>query len=399
MKRWLPVLECAIIGVGLGHASAASKLGPAQLVDALHTHPESVFHFIVRGKSTGLEAAQKLAQDDNLTPAELPIINGLYLELKESDAESLAARADIFQIYYLRAELANTYFHILQALDYARSKVPKPGVVNVSLGPEPAIMPIESQADEPMNVATREVSDEGLVVVMAVGNYFTPDSPNPGVINPWCRVAWVICVGAASEDASALYKYSARGTANDPMSWPDVVADGIDVMSTWPRTLAKSPLQIQHDHSSAQWRALSPEEQLGWAVMSGTSQATAQVSRAAAQIIYFFRNAILSTKNATRDTPIFSIEFPRDRFDSVSRRGQRITGDVTHPSKDVVEVTYRADDPWKVVKQVLMDTAIPMPQYLPKDVGAGFVSPDYIDAQFGRFEVGQPTIMPLKVIP
>jgi hypothetical protein len=147
-------------------------------------------------------------------------------------------------------------------------------------------------------------------------------------------------------------------------------------------------LQIEQDQASAAWRALPLDQQPGWAVMSGTSQATAQVSRAAAQVIYFFRNALLSTKNAKRDSTIFSLDIPRQRFESVSRHGRRLTGDVSHPSKDIVKVTYRATD-----------TAVPMPKFRPQEVGAGFVSPDYIDAQFGRFEVGEPKVMPLKVIP
>ena len=91
-----------------------------------------------------------------------------------------------------------------------------------------------------------------------------------------------------------------------------------------------------------------------------------RISRAAAQVIYFFRNAILTTKDAKRGSAIFSIDIPRQQFESVSRRGQRLTGDVSHPSKGIVEVTYRADDPWKVAKQVLMDTALPMPNYRPR---------------------------------
>jgi Subtilase family len=401
MKLWSMGLVIALIAAAAGDASAATKLAPAQLTDELHAQPDAVLHFIIRGDPPGVAAAQKLAafKMDADKPKDLPFINGVFLLLKESDAESVAQRPDISQVYYLRAELADTYLHIIQALAYASAKVPTPGIVNMSLGPDASIMPVESEADEPINAATRKLADQGLVIVMAVGNYYDPNNPNPGVTNPWCRVDWVICVGAASSDATTLYENSARGSAKDSTTWPDLVANGIDVMSTWPEKLAKSPIQISQDHQSAAWRALPADQQQGWAVMSGTSQATAQVSRAAAQVIYFFRHALLATKNAKRDTAIFSLEIPRQRFNSVSRRGRRLTGDVSHPSEGVVEVTYKPDDPWKVAKQILMDTAVPMPKFRPEDVGAGFVSPDYIDAQFGRFQVGEPTVLPLKVIP
>ena len=215
----------ALMLVASGVVSAASKLAPELLADALHARSESILHIIVRGAPTGLEAARKLAKgnSDAERAQDLPLVDGVFLALKESDAEILAGRTDISQVYYIRGELADTYFHIIQGLAYAWTQVPTPGIVNMSLGPEASIMPVESQTDEPMNVATRKLADKGLVVVIAAGNYYVPDSPNPGVINPWCRVEWVICVGAASADATALYKCSARGLATDPTTWPDVL--------------------------------------------------------------------------------------------------------------------------------------------------------------------------------
>ena len=191
----------------------------------------------------------------------------------------------------------------------------------------------------------------------------------------------------------------ARGQENESAGWPDVVAYGINVLSDWPSHLTKSSLQLQQDQGSAAWRALPSDQQSSHAVMSGTSQATAQVSRAAAQVVYFFQRAILATRDAKPGDPIFTIQIPRQEFNVVSRHGRRLTGDVSRSSKDNVEVTYRYDQPWKVVKQILIDTAIPMPEFSPAEVGAGFVAPDYIDAQFGRFNVGQPQILPIKVIP
>lgn len=50
------------------------------------------------------------------------------------------------------------------------------------------------------------------------------------------------------------------------------------------------------------------------------------------------------------------------------------------------------------MKQVLINTAKPMPRFKPQDVGTKFKSPALVDAQFGHFGVGQPEAMVLKVI-
>jgi hypothetical protein len=63
--------------------------------------------------------------------------------------------------------------------------------------------PLAGNDDEPMNAATKKASDNGFIIVMAIGNYF--DGDNDGVVNPWCRPEWVICVGAASSDATKIW--------------------------------------------------------------------------------------------------------------------------------------------------------------------------------------------------
>lgn len=391
---------CLMASAGLSSPSFAGKFGPSAIVEQARAQPDAILHFIVRGTPSGRNAARALLPSQPGEVAEdLPLIDGVLLALKVSDAEALAKRDDVEQVYYVRTDMTQLYSTVIRALGSAWTTAPAPGVVSMSLGPDNAVMPLASDADDPINLATGKVADKGFAMVMAIGNYYDVGSPRPGITNPWCRPQWIICVGAASADAAVLLDESARGMSGDKATWPTVVAYGVNVLSSWPAHVQKTPKQQARDAASAEWRALPKDVRDDYAVMSGTSQATGQVSRAASQVLWFVQQTLSGMNGVKRGDVLFSIDVPQAQFDSGGRLGPRLNGDVAQPVKGAVRITYRVDEPWKIAKQVLIDTAQPMPGFAPEAVGAGFVSPDYIDAQFGRFNVGAPRILPLKVIP
>ena len=398
------LLACGVVlGILLSvpsYASESSCLGPPEKVDALRAQPNNVFGFVVRGQPKALDAALQLeAKDADIGPSvRLPFIDGIALALRARDAVALSQRSDTAQVWYLSRPLFGEYVRALEGLQYTAKTIDAPAVINLSLGPPAGLMPIPAHDEEPMNVATHRAANLGFVPVFAIGNYYTSESPNPGVTNPWCRPDWVICVGAANTNASKLYDLSARGDAADPTTWPDVVANGVDVISSWPSNIPKSASQKQYDEANPRFLAeVTPDKRDRVTMMSGTSQATAQVSRAAAQIIYFVREAI-RTSNIKEGAPIFAITIPGDRFDYISRVGMRLTGDVGARTADGIEIVYRFVEPWRLVKQLIIDTAVPMPGYRAAEVGAGFVLPDYVDAQFGKYGHATAKILPVKVL-
>lgn len=91
-------------------------------------------------------------------------------------------------------------------------------VLNVSLGfgRDPF------DANEPLQVATRRLSERGVVVVVAAGN----DGPEPGSLQSLAQAPWVIAVAAVDEAAAPLTS-SSRGL--EPLiPDPAMAASGID---------------------------------------------------------------------------------------------------------------------------------------------------------------------------
>lgn len=310
----------------------------------------------------------------------------------------MAKRPDVIQVWYVPASLYPLYCNIIAALEREVRILPKPSVVNMSLGPQADLLPMAGRDDEPMSIATKKASENGLIVVMAIGNYGNGDD---GMVNPWCHPGWVICVGAASADAKTVWPASARGLSSDRTTWPDVVANGIDVISTWPSNLPKSADRQQADEMNEAFQRAVPKEKWGlYSIDSGTSEATPQVSRAVALIVAFVQEVGSSKHNVSANQPLFTMEIPKDRFEFGSKRGPRLTGDVKQlGATGNVEVTYRLVEPWRLVKQLLIDSAIPMPGYDPNVVGAGFIDPAYIEKQFPTSQRSNVMIDPVRVVP
>lgn len=374
------------------------KLKPVSSISGLSDSPNDRYDFIVTGEVTGVAASSALVSSTLSHPKPLPFISGVGLSLTLKEANKVAQRGDVSQVWYVPDSLYPTYCNIINGIEYASKTLPKTSILNMSLGPPADVLPMAGDDKEPMSLATKKAVDAGFIIVIAIGNYGNGDD---GMVNPWCHPEWMICVGAASEDAKRVWPASARGLPSDPRTWPDVVAFGIDVISTWPHTMEKPDDRRKYDESNPAFVKAVPKEKWPLYTMdSGTSEATPQVTKAAAQIVAFVRHVAEQKGSVRSGDALFAMDVPQDRYAAGNRRGPRLTGDVaTKRGSTDVEITYRLVEPWRLVKQMLMDSTVPMPNYPPSVVGAGFVDPTYIRQQFPTPEDPDIKIAPIKVVP
>ncbi|HKP83965.1 MAG TPA: S8 family serine peptidase, partial [Pyrinomonadaceae bacterium] len=80
--------------------------------------------------------------------------------------------------------------------------------------------------NDPVNVATRMLTDAGVNVVFSAGN----SGSGNGTMNPYAIAPWVIGVGA-TDAAGRLADYSSRGNFGDALQHPSLVAPGTNIVS------------------------------------------------------------------------------------------------------------------------------------------------------------------------
>jgi serine protease AprX len=90
-------------------------------------------------------------------------------------------------------------------------------VVNNSWGNSAA----DYDADHPVNVASKALHDNNIVVVFAGGN----DGPAPNTQNRWTPWPWVITAGASTKDGR-LASFSSRGIFGHPTAHPTILTPG-----------------------------------------------------------------------------------------------------------------------------------------------------------------------------
>jgi serine protease AprX len=112
---------------------------------------------------------------------------------------------------------------VLSGFDYLLQKGPNyhVRVVNCSFSTEAVF-----DYNDPVNIATRMLTDSGVSVVFSAGN----TGPGNNTLNPYAAAPWVISVGATDEK-SVLADFSSRGVFGDKMFSPSLVAPGINVIS------------------------------------------------------------------------------------------------------------------------------------------------------------------------
>ena len=169
-------------------------------------------------------------------------------------------------------------------------------VVNNSWGTTGAFDP-----KDPVNEATKKLSNRGITVVFAAGN----EGPGENTLNPYSVAPWVISVAATckigvadptnSEDHCmlddgsnpleptdneprdhVLADFSSRGIPGDPLYHPDISAPGVHIVSTRASTgTVLNALDLNHD---ARICNISVLNQAFYTCASGTSMASPHIA-------------------------------------------------------------------------------------------------------------------------
>ena len=80
--------------------------------------------------------------------------------------------------------------------------------------------------NDPVNVATKMLTDSGINVVFSAGN----TGPGTHTLNPYAVAPWVVSVGA-TDTQGRLANFSSRGDFASPLFHPTLVAPGVNVVS------------------------------------------------------------------------------------------------------------------------------------------------------------------------
>ena len=209
---------------------------------------------------------------------------------------------------------------IIEAMDWAADQGAK--IINLSLGSG------DTPGTDPVEAAVDEVSARGVLVVVAAGNSYRPETiGSPG------SVAAALTVGAVDK-ADAMAIFSSRGPLPDGSVKPDLVAPGVNV-------------------TAAQAGG-------GYVAMDGTSMATPHVAGAAALLAQQhpdWTGQQLKAVLVGSAAPIVGTEYDRGagRVDVARAITQTVTaapanlsmGVAVWPHTDAIEkpLTYRNDGP------------------------------------------------------
>lgn len=372
---------------------SAGEVGPARLTEALRAQPDQVYTFVVGFPEDVKPDAERLPMARGGVEG-IALLHGAVTAMRVADAFALAGREDVRWVWYLHPDEAPGTVNVLKGLDYAVATIPLPNLANLSLGPPTSFYRETPELDAPVPRALRAAAERGLVAVAAVGN---EGIAAPGFVNPWSMPPWVIAVGAWDHRTGGVWSGSSTARPDVVEAWPDVLAPGVDVIGPWTGARDKPERRRAYDENSERFRETVPEEDWDeYTMMTGTSQATQVVSGAAAQVLRYL-NGFVEEHGRGPGDPLFELEAGPDRIDAYDLSAPRLTGTATPRDNGGVTYAYTLDAPWKLIKQILIDTAIPVAGAEPWQAGAGLVDPGYIRAQFGTYGVEAPKLLPIKV--
>ena len=163
--------------------------------------------------------------------------------------------------------------YVLSGFDYLLEKRAKYNVrvVNCSFSANTVF-----DLNDPVNVATKILTDAGVNVVFSAGN----NGSGNGTMNPYAVAPWVIGVGA-TDPTGRLADYSSRGNFGDALQHPSLVAPGTNIISlrSMPTVTGVSGI------AGADTQRLSPTEMLYYTTATGTSFSAPQVAGAIALML------------------------------------------------------------------------------------------------------------------
>lgn len=157
------------------------------------------------------------------------VVGGIVGGSGTSSNGRYAGVANNARLLGLSAGDANLMF-VLSGFDYLLDKGSGYGVrvVNCSFSAATVYDP-----NDPVNVATKMLTDRGVNVVFSAGN----SGAGNGTLNPYAAAPWVVSVGATDEKGG-LAPYSSRGRFGDQLQHPTITAPGTNIIG--PRSLIGS---------------------------------------------------------------------------------------------------------------------------------------------------------------
>ncbi|MEP7009434.1 MAG: S8 family serine peptidase [Acidobacteriota bacterium] len=367
---------------------------------------DGAYEVIVLAEAGQVAAAESAVRQHGSAPfpggiqrARLELIEGIAAKASGAGIKALAESKGIARIWMVPRDLFENYVRIIQGLGYVVATDPGPGPINLSLGPPSGMLPMPFQEGEPLNLATRRAAAAGKLTIVSAGN----DGPKPDTLNPWCLADWVLCVGAAAvvSQKAVPWEKSSRGRPRDSRYRPGVLALGVDVLTTHPSAVPKTEEMKAAERRVGFDRMVAPEKRSAYTIVSGTSFATPDVSKSAAQIVFFLQKALaVAEEEKDKAEPTMATLYTHFRLAERDElvRTKRFAGTIKDVGGAVVAIyPLRPDDPL-VVKQILLDAAIPMPGFGTNEVGSGLVTSDHIAKLFGKFGLWDPKLLPVKVI-
>ncbi|MEP6742989.1 MAG: S8 family serine peptidase, partial [bacterium] len=165
--------------------------------------------------------------------------------------------------------------YVLEGFDYLLANGSSLGVrvVNCSFSANTVF-----DVNDPVNIATRMLTDKGINVVFSAGN----TGPGAHTLNPYAVAPWVVSVGA-TDTKGRLASFSSRGDFANSMFHPTLVAPGVNVVSL--RGSGVANVTGATGIAGADAQRLSASELPYYTTANGTSFSAPQVAGAIALML------------------------------------------------------------------------------------------------------------------
>lgn len=168
-----------------------------------------------------------------------------------------------------------TLLYVLEGLDYLltnRSEL-NVQVLNCSFSAN-----VVFDTNDPVNIATKMLTDDGVNVVFSAGN----TGPGQHTLNPYSIAPWVISVGA-TDSKGRLASFSSRGDFASALFRPTLVAPGVGVVSV--RGSGIVNVTGAQGSANGDLQRLSSSELPYYTTASGTSFSAPQVAGTIAMML------------------------------------------------------------------------------------------------------------------